>query len=414
VNAELIAVGSELLRSGRRDTNGDWLSERLGRHGIDVGVRVMVDDNTERIAAQCRLALGRADVVLVTGGLGPTVDDRTRTALALALDLPLETDADQLERLRGWYERRALPMGPSQAAMARAPRGAVYLENPVGSAPGLRVSQDGHLLFALPGVPAEMKAMFQAGVLPELARSCERTFARRVLKIAGRMESSVDRRIQDLYATEGIELTILAGSSQIELHLRAEGQDDGEARHRLDALDDRITERLGHDVLGRDDETLPEVVGRMLVSRGATVATAESCTAGLLAATLTRAAGSSAWFRGGLVVYDNELKQALAGVRAATLAEHGAVSEAVARELAHAARRRCAATFGIGITGIAGPGGGSAERPIGRVHLALEGPAYSEHRPLQLVGDRDQIRNRTVSVALDTLRRRLLDTETGG
>lgn len=412
--AELIAVGSEMLRLGRPDTNGDWLTGQLGRLGIAVGTRSIVEDDPGRIADLTGRALERAEVVVVVGGLGPTADDRTREGLARALGRPLERDEDRLLRLEALFRERGRPFAAVQARQAERPRGAAWIENPLGTAPGFSLSLGGRELFALPGVPAEMKAMFLADVAPRLAGRWECAVARRTLKVAGRTESSVDEQLRDLYDAPGLAVTILAGREGIELHILAEGRDHAEAADRAERLDRLFGERLGPDLYGRDEETLPAVVGAMLLRSGKTLATAESCTAGLLASAVTRVAGSSAWFRGGLVVYSDDLKRRLAGVGEETLARHGAVSAEVARELAAGARRVCEADFGIGITGIAGPGGGTAEKPVGLVHLAVADAAgVHDWRTLQF-GDRELVRARTVTAALDRLRRRLLEADAGG
>ena len=279
MNAELIAVGSELLRFGRRDTNGEWLTERLNREGIEVVARSMVEDDAVRIAVQVRAALERADLIVLTGGLGPTEDDRTRAALALALARPLETDPEQLGRIRSWFEKHGRPFSEAQARQAERPRGAQWIPNPLGTAPGLLMQVGAREVYALPGVPAEMKAMFEEAVRPRLAGR-PGALATRTFKVAGRTESSVDAQLRDLYETPEIDMTILTGGEGIELHVRARSVSSGQAARRLAAVQERLERRLGVDLYGTDDDSLPAVVGGLLRRRGATVATAESCTAG--------------------------------------------------------------------------------------------------------------------------------------
>jgi nicotinamide-nucleotide amidase len=412
MNAKLIAVGSELLRFGRQDSNGDWITERLQRLGVEVVGRTSVGDDEARLATEIEAAIGSADLVVLTGGLGPTEDDRTRAALARAMGLELVRDDRRVALLRAFFDRRGKAFHAEQAKQADRPVGSEWIDNPLGIAPGIVCRPGGRLLIALPGVPAEMKRMFDDGVVPLIGPSEGGGLARRVLKVGGRFESSVDAQVRDLYGTPGVEVTILTGREGIELHLLAEGDDAGEARSRVEALDGELSARLGVDLYGRDDETLAEVTGRMLGRHGATVATAESCTAGLLAATLTDVAGSSRWFRGGLVVYSDDLKVSLAGVAPGMLAAHGAVSEEVARSLAQGARHRCGADYGIGITGIAGPGGGTEDKPVGLVHVALaEGDRPTEGWRLQQIGGRELVRRRTVVFAMDRLRRALLRRE---
>jgi competence/damage-inducible protein CinA-like protein len=358
-------------------------------------------------------ALRAGDLVILTGGLGPTEDDRTREALARALGRPLERDAEREERLRAMFESRGRTFRPMQARQTEKPRGAEWVDNPLGTAPGVLCRRAGRLVIALPGVPAEMRRMFEDSVAPLASARAMGALARRALKIGGRLEASVDEQLRDLYGTRGVDVTILAGHEGIELQLAAHGADAEHARLALDALEREIADRLGDDLYGKDDETLPVAVGRALTAAGLSVATAESCTAGLLAAALTEVPGSSAWFRGGVVPYADDLKPVLADVPVEVVARSGAVSEDVARALAEGVRRRTGASLGVGITGIAGPGGGSADKPVGLVHVAIAGPARTDHWRLLHVGDRALIRRRSVSFALDRLRRRASEREAG-
>jgi nicotinamide-nucleotide amidase len=410
VIVELIAVGSELLRHGRTDTNSDWLTERVQAAGGEVTVRCAVDDDATRLAEVVRGAWERSDAVLLTGGLGPTDDDRTREGLARAFGLSLEMDDGRAERLRRLYGRYGRSFGAAEARQAMRPQGAEWIDNPLGSAAGLLIERDRRVLAALPGVPAEMRAMFEAAVLPRLQRLSSGRLGRRSLKIAGRTEGSIERQLHDLYASPGLDVTVLGGIEGLELHARARGRDAADVAEKLQSFESEVRRRLGKDLFGGGDDRLSSVVGALLLERGRTVATAESCTAGLLGAALTSVPGSSAWYRGGLVVYENELKRSLAGVHADTLASEGAVSERVARELAAGARERCGAEVGVGLTGIAGPGGGSPDKPVGLIHLAIQDGTDSLHWKLRLIGDRETVRARAVVVALDRLRRRLLES----
>lgn len=404
MNGAIIAVGSELLRFGFDDGNGDWLHAQLEGLGIEVGLRSRVADDVSRITPLVQSAFQTHEVVALTGGLGPTEDDRTREALAAAFALPLERDPDRLRGLEERLAARGLALSPAQARQADCPRGWHSLDNALGTAPGLLLTRADRLLFALPGVPAEMKAMFRAPRLAALLERGRAGLARRSLRIAGLPESAVDERLRDLYTGPGIDVTLLGGAEGIEVHLRARASRRDDAELRLDVLEHSVRERLGTRVVGRGDETLAVVVGQLLARAGKSLATAESCTAGMLGAAITAVSGSSAWYRGGFVTYSNELKCSLGGVRAETLEAHGAVSEAVARELARTARNRCDADFGLGITGIAGPGGGTPSKPVGRVHLALQDGPESLHWQHDFGGDRDTVRRRAVATALDRLR----------
>jgi nicotinamide-nucleotide amidase len=405
---ELVAVGSELLRHARADTNSGWLTRRLHGAGLEVTARAVVDDDAGRIASVVGAAWQRSEAVVVTGGLGPTVDDRTREGIAAALGRPLESDPLRLEQLERLYGRYGRTVGEPEARQAARPAGAAWIDNPLGSAAGFLVAADRRLLAALPGVPAEMRDMFERDVLPRLRPLATGVLGRATLRVAGRTESSTEQRLADVLDREGLDVTVLGGVGGVELHVRARGRDRDEVEARLLDFEKEVRRRLGEDVFATDDESLAAVVGALLRERGRTVATAESCTAGLLGAELTSEAGSSAWYRGGLIVYDNELKRCLAGVRAETLDAHGAVSEEVARELAAGARERCGADLGVGITGVAGPGGGTEEKPVGQVHVAIQDGEESLHWRLRLIGDRASVRARAVAAALDRLRRRLV------
>ncbi len=408
MNAVILAVGSELLTPGRRDTNAEWLALRLLDCGLETSWRAAVGDDVPRISGLLRAAARDADAILITGGLGPTEDDRTREAIATAFDVKLTRDAEMARRIASLFSARGRVAGPRQFLQADLPEGAAWVDNPLGSAPGLTLERDTCLVVALPGVPAEMKAMFDASVAPLLAARAGRSLARTTLRIAGRPESYVDDLVRDLYGAEGTETTILASSGSVELLSIARDADPVQARAKLARLSQAMRARLGVDVYAEGDDSLAAVVGRALMARGATVAVAESCTGGLLGATITDVPGSLAWFLGGIVCYANELKTSLVGVPPGSLAAHGAVSEPVARALAEGARRVCGATFGLGITGVAGPDGGTPEKPVGTVHIALADGASGRAVQLDWPGDRELIRRRAVTVALDTLRRRLL------
>jgi nicotinamide-nucleotide amidase len=408
VNAVILAIGSELLQPGRRDTNADWLIVRLLDLGIETAWSARIGDDVDRIARVARAALRDAEVVIVTGGLGPTEDDRTREALASALDAPLARDPEVARHIARLFEARGRVPSPRQARQADRPEGAAWIDNPLGSAPGFLVERGDRLLAALPGVPAEMKAMFASALAPRLSGRVAGSLARTTLRVAGRPESWVDDLVRDLYETELTETTILASSGTIELLLSARGADAGDASRRLAALAAAMRDRLGPDLFGENDETLAVVVGRLLAAQAATVASAESCTGGLLGAAFTDVPGSSVWYRGGIVCYADDLKISLAGVSEDLLAAEGAVSAPVAAALAQGARRVGGATFGLGITGIAGPGGGTNDKPVGTVHIALADSGAGRAVKLDWPGDRELIRRRAVATALDLLRRRLL------
>lgn len=414
MRASILAVGTELLRFRHADTNTPWLIGELQARGVQTAEWSQLVDDEARIAAAIGRAAAASDFVLVCGGLGPTDDDRTRAALARAAGVALVRDEEQVAELRRRFAAFGRTMSENNARQAERPEGADWLPNARGTAPGLRVAIGGTPVFALPGVPGELRAMFRAQVLPWIESLPRPAAALRTFRVAGRVESTVDAQLADLHASEGLEVTVLAGRDGLLVRLLAEGADVGAATERLDDAARRLRERLGDDVYAEGETALEEAAGRALLDAGRTVATAESCTAGLLAGALTRAAGSSAWFRGGWVVYHDDLKRSLAGVDAETLSHHGAVSEPVVRRLAAAVRAACAADYGVGISGIAGPGGGSPEKPVGLVHLALAAPGETLVWAERFPGDRDAVRRLTVQFALDRLRRHALGRPAGG
>lgn len=408
MKAAIVAVGSELLGSSRLDTNSLWIARRLETIGMSVVRKACVGDDVTAIASELADAARRAPVILVTGGLGPTGDDLTREAVSAFTGRALAMDPDLLAELRGRFERRGIPMPAINEKQAFAIAGARSLRNPRGSAPGIWLEQNGTIVACLPGVPAEMKAMFDDLVLPELARRFPGApRSRRILKIAAMGESAVEERVAPVYGKwKDHDFTILASAGEVQLHLSAAGSDE-DARATLDAQTADFEAALPGRIFGRDADTLEGVVGSLLRERGATIATAESCTGGLIAARLTDAPGSSDYFRGGLVAYANDVKSGELGVSSATLAERGAVSEETAVEMAAGARERFAAEYAISATGIAGPGGGTPEKPVGTVWIAVAGPARVAARLLRPPGDRALIRGWTVAAALELAREML-------
>lgn len=411
--AETIAVGSELLAFGRVDTNSGVIASRLGSLGIDVVARSVVGDHAGHVELAVRTALQRADVVLVTGGLGPTDDDLTRQAVAAAIGRGLHEDPVQMAHIVERFTKRKLPMPEINRRQAMLIDGAIRLDNPNGTAPGQWIDLDTQVIALLPGPPREMAPMLEALVEGLLAARAgrHRTYSRG-LKVVGRGESAVEEALQPLYArwrqaSPAIDATICASGGRIDVYVTARAADEATARTVLSSAIDEASAVLGDVVYTTSDETLEEVAGRLLSEAGWRVAVAESCTGGQLGARLTDVPGSSAWVDGGVIVYSNALKTTLAGVPAATIAEHGAVSEAVALALAAGVRERCQTQVGIGVTGIAGPDGGTEEKPVGTVFIAVHTPAGAVCRRARFVGDRAVVRIQSVSAALDMLRRAL-------
>ncbi|HEY0079465.1 MAG TPA: competence/damage-inducible protein A [Pyrinomonadaceae bacterium] len=410
LTAEIIAIGSELLTPQRTDTNSLWLTEKLNSIGIEVKLKTIVGDDDARLDEAIRDALRRSRVIITTGGLGPTEDDITRKVAARSLGRRLMLNEKVLEGIRAKFARwgRAMPEINSRQAMII--EAAEVLDNPNGSAPGMYLEHEGRSVVLLPGPPREMRPMFEKLVLPKLASKAGGVrVVRRVLRVAGMGESAVDERIAPVYTQyENPQTTILFNKSEIEIHLTAQGKTEKDAELLLDGLAGQIEERLGHAIFAFRGETMEEVVGLRLAVAGFTLAVAESCTGGLISGRLTEVPGSSTYFMEGVVAYSNEAKVRLLGVPADLIGEHGAVSAPVAEAMAEGVRLRAETDFGLSITGIAGPGGGSEEKPVGLVYIALSDDAHTEHRKLLLPGDRQLIRWRASQAALDLLRRRLI------
>lgn len=405
--ASILAVGSELLGTTRLDTNSLYLTGELEEIGVRVVRKACVGDGWEELLGELRFALGQAPLLLVTGGLGPTDDDRTKEAVAHLLGRRLVRDEAILERLRERWKARGREMPGVNAKQADVVEGAVVLHNRYGTAPGYLLEAGGSVVVLLPGVPREMKGLWADQVRPWLTRDgASPGVRRRVLKVVGLGESAVEELVRPVYAKHpGNDVTILAAApGEVQLHFAARGTAEA-AGAALDAIEADFRAALGPALFGRDEETLEGVVGALLRDAGLTLALAESCTGGLVATRVTDVPGSSAWFLGGVVAYADRAKVELLGVSERTLAAHGAVSEEAAREMAAGVRRRLGASLGLAVTGIAGPSGGTAEKPVGTVHLALDaGRGPARHERLALPGDRGMIRRWTASAALEMIR----------
>jgi nicotinamide-nucleotide amidase len=409
MDAEIIAVGSELLTPFRQDTNSLYLTGKLNELGIEVRFKTVVGDDRERLAAVLQAALGRSELVILVGGLGPTKDDINRDVVASVLGRPLREVPEIRARIESRFKRLGRPMPENNLRQALVPEGAEWLENPNGTAPGIWLELGSTTLILLPGPPPELEAMFESACLPRLERRTTGERLRsRVYKVVGLPESEVDLRIAPIYtAYTNPTTTVLATLGAIEIHLRARAASDAEAEALLNELGDKIELALGDHIFSTRGESLEEVVGMYLMMRRRTVAVAESCTGGLLSERLTRIAGSSNFFLGGVVCYSNELKTLLAGVPEALIATHGAVSKPVAQAMAEGVRRRADASLGIGITGIAGPGGGTPEKPVGLVFIGLADEKGTSVREFRFPGDRERVRFWASQAALEMIRRRV-------
>lgn len=409
MDTEIIAVGSELLTPDRLDTNSLFLTEKLNALGIEVALKTVVGDDRERLTAVFRAALDRSNLIILIGGLGPTEDDVNREVVAEVLQRPLHEVREIRERIEKRFASVGRIMSANNLRQAMVPEGADWLENKNGTAPGLWIEQDGKKIILLPGPPNELKAMFESACLPRLAPLAgEFRLASRVYKVMGLPESELDQRISPIYkAYANPATTILAVSGAIEVHLRARAPSEAEAEALVAELGDKIETALGDHVFSTHGESLEEVVGMYLTMKEKTVAVAESCTGGLLSERLTRTPGSSKYFAGGAVCYSNELKTRLAGVPEKLIAENGAVSKPIAQALAEGIRRRAGASIGLGITGIAGPSGGTPEKPVGLVFIALADERGTQIREFRFPGNRERVRLWASQAALEMIRRRV-------
>jgi competence/damage-inducible protein CinA-like protein len=414
VNAEIIAVGSELLTPFRTDTNSLFLTEQINQLGVEVIFKSVVGDDLKRLVVAAQHALFRSEIVIFSGGLGPTEDDLTREAVAEALGVSLRRDEAVLAGIEQRFAARGWKMSPNNAKQADVLESAIVLPNPNGTAPGQWLSGkfDGRerIVILLPGPPHELKTLFETECRERLRSKLPAAFlATRVLKIAMLGESLVDARVAPIYKRYGeVQTTILAGAGEIQLHFRSRAQTMEAAQARVDEAADAVEEELDDAVFSRNGESLEQIVGYWLQMRNATLAVAESCTGGLLGERITSVGGSSRYFAGGAIVYSNAVKTELAGVPADMIERHGAVSREVAAALAEGIRYRCDTTFGIGITGVAGPTGGTPEKPVGLVFHALASDSGTEVIERNFPGDRKRIRRFATTLALDMLRKKLM------
>ena len=403
-----------MLTPHRQDTNSLYLTEKLNELGVEVRFKCIVGDDREGLAAAAKLAMRRSDIIFFSGGLGPTEDDLTREAVAEALGLKLVRDPQIIAKLEERFAKRGYKFSPNNAKQADVIENAVVLPNPNGTAPGQWISgkYDGQerILILLPGPPHELKALFEEACIPRLReRIPVQHIATRMLRIALMPESQVDARVAPIYKTYAdVQTTILAGAGEIQLHLRTRNKSQAAAEARVEELAEQIEDELGDAIFSRKGESLEQIVSYLLQMRSMTLAVAESCTGGLLAQRITSLSGSSRYFLGGAIVYSNALKTQFANVPKALIDKHGAVSREVAAALAEGIRKRCVSSYGIGITGVAGPTGGTEQKPVGLVYVALAGEEGTQVVERNFPGDRKRIRWFASQQALEMVRRALL------
>jgi len=413
--AAIVAVGSELLTPSKLDTNSLHITEELNRLGIDVIAKAVVGDSRDELVHTIGAMLARVDLLILCGGLGPTDDDVTREAVAVTLQRPLAEDEAITARLRERFKARgfAMPMPETNRRQAMVPAGATVIENARGSAPGLWIDHDGKVVVLLPGPPRELKSMLAALVEGRLrARASGEPLVRRVVRIAGRIESDVDQVLQPIYrewaaADPPIAATILAQPGAIELHLSAHAASQDVVARALEDAVQRVMDAIGADVYSIDGRRLEAVVGDLLAAKGLRIGAAESCTGGLITSRLTDVPGSSRYVDQSVITYSNTAKTELLGVPEELLKEHGAVSEPVALAMADGIRVRARAHVGIGVTGIAGPTGGTPEKPVGMVVVAVTTATERRCRTFRFFGERELVKFQASQAALDMVRRLL-------
>lgn len=409
MKAEIVSTGTELLLGETLNTSAHYLTGKLSSLGIEVDYHTTVGDNPKRLEQILCQAIERSDLVVTTGGLGPTVDDLTKELVAKVLDLKMEIDAPSLEHIRQFFSRRKAPMPSSNEKQAFFPEGSKILPNPIGTAPGAIIENKGKTVIILPGPPFEMQPMFDNYVWTELVSTIGPHVERmneRVLKVFGMGESALEKVLGDLMNLPNLTMALLAKRAEMHIRLVARSTEAAlnEAKRALDQAEEEIRRRLGNKVFGRDKETMVNIVGKALNNKNLTISTAESCTGGLLGAALTQEPGSSQFYLGGVVSYSNTLKQGLLGVNEDSLKLYGAVSEEVAKEMAEGIRSKTGSDLAVSTTGIAGPDGGSNEKPVGLVYIGFSTPKGVHAERFQFYGERESVRQLTVQAALNGVR----------
>ena len=413
MTAEILCIGTELLLGNITNGNARWIAEQLAALGIAHHRQAVVGDNRERLIAELQAAAGRCRVLITTGGLGPTPDDLTTEAIAAAFEAPLVEHPQVWDEIQARLAARGRPCAASNRRQAFLPEGAALLPNPTGTAPGMIwTPRPGFTILTFPGVPSEMRAMWHATAAPWLqaAALAEGVFASRMLRFWGVAESDLAERMADLLASANPTVAPYAGSGEVKLRITARGATATAAEQLLLPVEAEIRSRSANLCFGADDDTLPSVVLELLRQRGHTLAVAESCTGGGLGAALAAVPGASDVFLGGVIAYANSVKQALLGVPAALLERHGAVSDPVAQAMAEGARRATGADWALAITGVAGPGGGTDQKPVGLVHLAVAGPDDCSSEGVRFGSSRGRSWVQTLAAgeALNRLRLQLL------
>ncbi len=411
MNAEIITVGTELLLGQIVDTNFAFISQRLAEAGMNIYYKTSVGDNEKRISETIKLALSRSDAVIITGGLGPTVDDVTRAALVKTFNLKLVLNENVLKHMQSFFDLRKIKMPQNNLSQALVPNGSTVIENKNGTAPGLIVPVDKRFIIILPGVPSEMKPMMTESVIPFLKEHfrSEGILKSRVLKVYGLGESRIDELINELFRfCTNPTIALLASHLEVKIRLTARAKDEKEADELLSKLELQLRDKLHENIFAVNEDTMEKAAAMLLTLKRLTLATAESCTGGLLSSRLTDVPGSSAYFLRGAVTYSNQAKIDTLAVKKISLDMYGAVSKQVAEEMAEGARKLAGSDIGLSVTGIAGPDGGTLEKPVGLVYIAISTDTEMLSKEFRFSGERIWIKERTAQSALDMLRRYLL------
>ena len=409
-SAEIVTIGTEMLLGDLVDTNTAWISQRLAALGVSMYRHTTVGDNNDRIIGALRDAASRADLVVTTGGLGPTSDDLTNACLGMLTGRPMVEYPEARRHIDEKFAKFGREPTPSNYKQALFPEGTELIPNPLGTAPGALVEWDGALFATLPGVPSEMKRMYEDTLEPLIRARSDGSIVSKTLHFAGIGESALAEKVQDFLDASDPTVAPLAGQGRVRLRITTRAATEEEAHEKIRPVEKEILDRLGEYFFGEDEETLESSVGRLLADLGATVALAESCTGGLISKRLTDVAGSSAYFVEGFVTYSNASKERVLGVPKEVLAEHGAVSEPVARAMAEGVRKISGADYGLSVTGVAGPGGGTEEKPVGLVFVGVADEEGAVAEKLDLTAwarSRSSIRERSANRALDLLRLRI-------
>ncbi|MGE5614224.1 MAG: competence/damage-inducible protein A [Bacillota bacterium] len=415
MKAEILAVGTELLMGQITNTNAQYISSRLPDIGIGVYYHDVVGDNPDRLRQCLDLALSRSDVVIITGGLGPTKDDLTKETVAAAIGRKLVLDQETLDKMTEFFSRRSGKMPPNNIKQAYLPEGCIPIRNKNGTAPGCIIENEGKFIVMLPGPPSEMKPMFEESVIPFFAERSEYRLESRFIRIFGIGESAMEEMLMDIIESQSNPtIAPYAKEGEVTLRITARYEKNDATEDLIAPVENEICRRLGDKVYSRDNSSLDEVAAKLLMESGLTLSVAESCTGGLFASRLTEIPGISAVFDRAIVTYSNRSKMEELGVKRETLEQYGAVSEQTAKEMAEGIRKVSSSDIGIAITGIAGPGGGTTEKPVGLVFVAIAHNKGVEAKKLELWGSRTRIRNVTCLNAFDMLRRYLLAREQNG